>query len=194
MKKTIMSGLTALSLMALTSYASAGTEINDVVHDFQGNIVKNSFHNCVVTKWQSGEYNCGEQQESVEAVKDVEFNTEMLNVYFNFNSAELSASSRDKLDKVVELLNSAKKVENIDIVGYADYLGNSDYNRKLSDRRAEAVRHYLQSRGYSKTRNVSVEALGESRPVTNCGSLSDGQLKDCLWRDRRVEIKLNYAK
>jgi outer membrane protein OmpA-like peptidoglycan-associated protein len=194
MKKFLLSTIAAGALIACAISSNAlaqgnATDVNDVVHDFQGNIVTNTFQNCVITKWKSGTYECGADEASMNAI-----NTELLNIYFNFDSAEITPESMEKLDKVVELLASAKTVNSIDIVGYADYLGNQDYNSALSNRRANAVRSYVERKGYMKTNNVSVVALGEGKPVTECGSLNDGELKDCLWRDRRVEIKLNYAK
>jgi OmpA-OmpF porin, OOP family len=185
MKTWMLSGVAALAVLAGAAQVNASSEINDVVHDFQGNVVRNSFDNCVITKWQSGESACDGQMQ--------EINTELLNIYFNFDSATLTAESMDKLDKVADLLVNAKTVNNIDIVGYADFLGNMDYNSALSDRRAQAVRNYLESKGYMNTNNVSVEALGESASVSNCDVQGHEELKDCLWRDRRVEIKLNYA-
>jgi OmpA-OmpF porin, OOP family len=186
MKTWMLSGVAALAVLAGAAQVSASSEINDVVHDFQGNVVKNSFDNCVITKWQSGEEGCDEAEQAI--------NTELLNIYFNFDSSQLTAESMDKLDKVSELLLNAKTVNNIDIVGYADFLGNTEYNRALSDRRAQAVRNYLESKGYMNTNNVTVEALGEGNSVSDCNVSGHEELKDCLWRDRRVEIKLNYAK
>ncbi len=184
MKKTFLSLAAAASVavFAAQSMASGHSHANDVVRDFQNNIVKNTWDNCVITKWQGGVDTC------------TDINSELLSVYFNFDSAELTLAAQEKLDKVADILSNSSNVQSIDIVGYADYLGNRSYNRRLSDRRAKAVRSYLESRGYLNTRDVSVMALGENQPVAECDGVTGQELKACLWRDRRVEIKLNYIK
>ncbi len=184
MKKFLLSAIAALSLAT----AASAHEYHDAVRDYQGDVILNTWDNCVVTKWKSGDYGCEE------APKETVFASEILNVYFNFDRSDLTPAAKSKLQQVVELLNTATNVQDIDIIGYADYLGNVEYNEALSARRAKAVRTYLESLGYFDTRKVQVRALGENQPMTDCEGLTDQKLKACLWRDRRVEIKLNYVK
>lgn len=182
MKKLLVCAMAAMSLSA-ASVSAADHGEHDAVRDYQGDVIKNTWNNCVVTKWKSGEYGCDEQNQ---------LSSELLNVYFNFDSDVLTPAAKEKLDKVVGILENAKNVNSVDIVGYADQLGNYNYNKRLSNRRAKAVRSYIESRGYFNTRNVEVVGLGSGQPVTNCGGLVGHSLKACLWRDRRVEIQLNY--
>jgi outer membrane protein OmpA-like peptidoglycan-associated protein len=190
MKYWRCSTVALLAMLMNAGVASAAGEGHDVVRSSNGQLIRNSWENCVVTKWQTGEGAC-EQEHSA---KPNAINTELLNIYFTFDSAELAPSVQEKLDRVVDVLMSAKDVLSVDIIGYADYLGNPDYNRALSERRARAVRQYIESKGYHHTRNVSVMALGEHASVTHCEDTNNTELKDCLWRDRRVEIKLNYER
>lgn len=183
MKKFLLSAIAALSLAT----AATAHDYHDAVRDYQGDVILNTWDNCVVTKWKSGDYGCEGAPETV-------FASEILNVYFNFDSSALTPAAKSKLQQVVDLLSTASNVQDIDIVGYADYLGNVEYNEALSARRAKAVRTYLESLGYFDTRKVHIKALGENQPVTNCDGLTGQKLKACLWRDRRVEIKLNYVK
>jgi outer membrane protein OmpA-like peptidoglycan-associated protein len=183
MKKILLSALAVLSVTT----AVQAHDYHDAVRDYQGDVILNTWDNCVVTKWSSGDYGCENSPETV-------FASEMLNVYFNFDSSVLTPAAKSKLEQVVELLGSATNVQDIDIIGYADYLGDVSYNQALSERRAAAVKAYLESLGYYQTRNVQVRALGEDQPITDCEGLDGQQLKACLWRDRRVELKLNYVK
>jgi outer membrane protein OmpA-like peptidoglycan-associated protein len=84
-------------------------------------------------------------------------------VNFSFDSAELTLDARKELDAVAESLNRPN-VAKLDIVinGHTDSVGSPEYNQRLSERRAEAVRQYLitqhgidgnrlVARGYGKT-------------------------------------------
>jgi outer membrane protein OmpA-like peptidoglycan-associated protein len=61
-------------------------------------------------------------------------------VYFAFNSAELDARAKETLDKLGQ--NGIYVVD-----AYASSEGSTEYNLKLSQRRADAVKAYLESRG-----------------------------------------------
>lgn len=61
-------------------------------------------------------------------------------VYFAFNSAELDARAKDALDKLGQ--NGVYVID-----AYASCEGSTAYNLKLSQRRADAVKAYLESRG-----------------------------------------------
>ncbi len=167
---------------------------------FSGDVIKNTWNNCVVTKWVS---NLGVSDSTMsgsgvqkpngcdEQIKQV-INMELLHVYFDFDSALLTPVAKDKLDQVVDLLRSSQHINSIDLVGYTDSFGSNDYNYALSQRRAEAVRQYIAAQGYLKTEKVSVQALGAENPVSDCKGGMTSELKSCLWRDRRVELQLNF--
>lgn len=61
-------------------------------------------------------------------------------VFFAFNSAELDARAKAELDKLGQ--NGV-----YDIIGFASNEGNAKYNKALSQRRADAVKAYLEGRG-----------------------------------------------
>lgn len=181
--------LATASLMLGTS-AFAATGYHDVVKDARGNIVHSTNGNCVYTQWEN---NTDECNPAAPAKRDVRarLTKEQRTVYFDFNKSTLNAKEKSKLDEVSRIIIESKEVENVDIVGYADMIGKSSYNKKLSMKRADTVKSYLAAKGL-RTRNVTVEGLGESNPVTNCNAnMSRDQLIPCLAADRRVEIKLN---
>ncbi|MDF1850320.1 MAG: OmpA family protein [Verrucomicrobiales bacterium] len=101
-------------------------------------------------------------------------------IYFAKNSDLISTEEREKLKEVVTLLEEAGFPVELKVTGFADNIGNAEYNRQLSLRRAKSVVEALDSAGVSKER-ITEESKGED--VTSV-SRSD------RWKSRRVEISL----
>jgi len=99
---------------------------------------------------------------------------------FAFDSAELEAGLSSNLDRLVTLLKKYP-TRNAVIEGHTDNIGNAEYNRDLSLRRAEAVRRYLVGQGIGSDR-LSAAGLGQTQPLAGNSSDSGRQ------RNRRVEI------
>lgn len=154
---------------------SASAQMNDVVKNTFGHVTKNTFNNCVETKWQ-GLQGCG-------------IANEMRIVYFDFDSANLTPAAKAKLDVLADLIISNGTV-NARIVGYADVIGDNGYNQGLSLRRADAVSSYLASKGVTISGASEVRGLGETSSQSQCKGTRGAELKACLWRDRRVEVEL----
>jgi OmpA-OmpF porin, OOP family len=112
---------------------------------------------------------------------------------FGFNQATLTPAGRAKLDKeVVERAkNQYAEIRSISIGGHTDRLGSSEYNKKLSERRAEAVRAYLVSRGMDGSK-IQSQGHGKTNPVKACPAQKDRKaLIACLGPNRRVEIEIS---
>jgi OOP family OmpA-OmpF porin len=116
-------------------------------------------------------------------------------VLFDFNSATLKDSGKARLDQMIAEIKDAD-VDEIIAVGHADRIASEQYNQKLSEQRAQAVRDYLSSQG-AKGRAITAEGKGELEPVTgqDCSKLgperaSNRKLVACLQPDRRVEIEV----
>jgi len=114
---------------------------------------------------------------------------------FDFDKAVLRDEGKAKLDDVLGKTKDIK-LEVILAVGHADRIGKDAYNQKLSERRAEAVKAYLVSKGIEANR-VYTEGKGENQPVTgdkckNMGAENrkNSKLVECLQPDRRVEIEV----
>lgn len=166
----------------IASQAVAGpADVRDVVKDTNGHIVTNTFGNCVRTKWTSGMDGC------------MNLGIEARTVYFDFDSANLTPAAIAKIDSLVDIIKNSTQVESVSIVGYADMIGASDYNYRLSQRRAQAVQNYMAAKGYTNHSKTDVRSFGEDVPVSNCKGVKGNELKACLWRDRRVEIELNFS-
>jgi OmpA-OmpF porin, OOP family len=114
-------------------------------------------------------------------------------VLFEFGRATLRDEGKQKLDDLAGRISGAN-VEEIVAVGHADRIASENFNQKLSDERANAVKVYLVDRGMSP-QLVKTEGKGESQPVTDCRKMgaeraSNKKLVNCLQPDRRVEIEV----
>jgi OOP family OmpA-OmpF porin len=111
---------------------------------------------------------------------------------FGFNQATLTPAGRAKLDKEVlgRARNEYADIRSIDINGHTDRLGTEPYNQKLSERRADAVRAYLVSRGMDGSK-IESHGYGKNRPVKTCPNQVRKALIECLAPNRRVEIEIN---
>jgi len=178
--------LAAIGVMLAPAVFAADT--HDVVKDARGNVVTSSDGNCVRTQWVGKTDEC--KGYSAHGILS-KLTKEQRTVYFDFNKSTLNAHEKKKLDEVSKMILDSKEVESVDIVGYADEIGKSSYNKKLSIRRAETVKAFLAAKGL-KTRHVRVEGLGATNSVTHCDSkMPRKDLIACLAPDRRVEIELN---
>jgi len=86
------------------------------------------------------------------------------NIFYKFDSAELTDSSTVALDELVRLLTDNPGTV-IELGAHCDYKGRDEYNELLSQRRAESVVNYLISQGIEADRLVP-KGYGESTPKT----------------------------
>lgn len=86
------------------------------------------------------------------------------NIHYDFDRATLRPESMAALDSLVTLLNTNPYVA-IELSAHCDYKGKGDYNKRLSQRRAEAVVRYLTAHGISVDRLTAV-GYGKEQPKT----------------------------
>jgi outer membrane protein OmpA-like peptidoglycan-associated protein len=99
---------------------------------------------------------------------------------FAFDKAELGPSDRELLSRVAGILATAHEYT-ISVNGHTDDVGSAAYNKKLSERRAQAVRDYLVQAGLSPE-ILSVEGHGKSLPLVK------GTSDAARAKNRRVEL------
>ncbi len=104
------------------------------------------------------------------------------NVFFDVDKATLRKESEAELERVHEILTSNPSIKML-ISGHTDSDGNDDYNLKLSENRAHAVKDYLITKGVSAER-LSYKGYGETKPVAPNDSPDNKQL------NRRTEIEI----
>lgn len=101
-------------------------------------------------------------------------------ILFDVNSYELKPETKRQLTEFAQTLNKYEDTD-IRIEGHADASGSDAYNKKLSDRRADAVGSFLASQGV-KTSRLDEIGYGEAQPIAD-NSSETGRRKN-----RRVDI------
>jgi OOP family OmpA-OmpF porin len=101
-------------------------------------------------------------------------------VNFDNDSAKLSPASMAVLDNAAATLKEWGEVK-VEVAGHTDSVQSDAYNRKLSQRRADAVRAYLIKQGIAAERLVT-KGYGEAQPVAD-NTTAAGRAKN-----RRVEL------
>lgn len=84
------------------------------------------------------------------------------NIFYDFDKATLRPESTAALDELVRLLNENPNVT-IELSSHCDYKGSAEYNKRLSQRRAEAVTDYLFAHGIAEDR-VTAVGYGKEKP------------------------------
>lgn len=102
--------------------------------------------------------------------------------FFDFDKSVLKPEGKSRLDDLVAKLQGVD-TEVFVAVGHADAIGATDYNQKLSERRAATVKAYLMSKGVDGKR-VYTEGKGETSPAAT-NSTKSGRAKN-----RRVEVEV----
>ena len=108
---------------------------------------------------------------------------------FDFDKAVLKPEGKAAIDsQVITKLAQVQKLDVVIVTGHTDRIGSDAYNQKLSERRADAVRDYLVSKGVDKAK-IETIGLGEKQPVVQCDQKNMKELIACLQPNRRVEVE-----
>lgn len=208
MKKISLAVSCALALGFLSAAATAQTRPEDTGYltDQRGNVARSGFGLC----WHSGtgpavySAECDAQPAPVTiaqadqavapapaAKPDGGKVTLDADTLFDFDKAVLRPAGKTALD---EFLGKMKDIdpEVIIAVGHADRFGSTEYNQRLSEKRAAAVKSYLVGKGVADNR-VHTEGRGELQPLTkagDCKGAKSAKVIACLQPDRRVEIEV----
>lgn len=111
-----------------------------------------------------------------------------LPIYYDLNSAKLTAKARQIIDEKIYKLMTEKSRIRVEISSHTDSRNSEKYNIDLSQRRAQSVVDYLVSRGIKSSRLIA-KGYGESRLKEPC---PDGV--DCTEeqhaKNRRTEFRV----
>jgi OmpA-OmpF porin, OOP family len=191
--KKIISMFSVVLGMAILASAPVYAKIGSAVRDSNGGKVIDSSGNCVRTQWMTDVDECrtGRVQVTREAINEIMKMEERI-VYFNFDKHDVKDSEKDKLDTLADALKS-HNVKVVKVVGYTDRIGTKNYNKTLSIYRANAVKHYLNSKVKLDSSIVQLRGLGDEDQVKGCENIKQREeLIDCLSPNRRVEIEVDY--
>ena len=106
-------------------------------------------------------------------------------VDFEFNKAQLTVPAQQTLDGVATAL-AAQPDLNVEIQGHTDSIGAAAYNQKLSQKRADAVKAYLVSKGVNAS-ELTAKGFGKTKPIAS-NDTAEGRAQN-----RRVEFEVTNA-
>lgn len=90
-----------------------------------------------------------------------------------------------------ELVKNPGLWQGMVITGHTDQLGESAYNQRLGQQRADTIRHYLINHFGLPGDRIRTQSTGDTQAVKDCPDRQNMQkLKACLQPNRRVEINL----
>ena len=101
-------------------------------------------------------------------------------ISFDFDSAVLRDDQKARLSTMCEVMKSVD-VSQFQIIGHTDASGSADYNRKLSELRAEEVKRHLVDDCGIPAERLQAVGMGESAPIDPGNPDSDA--------NRRVEFQ-----
>jgi outer membrane protein OmpA-like peptidoglycan-associated protein len=108
-------------------------------------------------------------------------------VLFDFDSADLRPEAKQALHDVAEIIRQYPGAS-IRVESHTDAKGSSSYNRKLSERRAESVRHWLMANEGLHDADFKIAGLGESQPAAANVTPDGSDNPQGRQKNRRVEI------
>ena len=172
----------ALAIAALTATGAASAQTNDNWRNNFGDVWRSNFGLC----WQdnfwtpaTADPSCVDKKSADPVSSKVVFNAD---TFFDFDKYNLKPEGRQLLDQVAQQVNNIN-LETVIAVGYTDAIGTVQYNLGLSDRRANAVKTYLVSKGVPANR-IYTEGKGKADPIAT-NATAEGRAKN-----RRVEIEI----
>ena len=126
---------------------------------------------------------------SIEKTRDMmKFNVP---VHFEFSKSELREADRPVLDRFATVVREYYPGALVTVEGFTDPAGSASYNKRLGQRRADAVKEYLASAGGFETTQVKSVSYGEARNrqvVPGAKGPGDEGLEN-----RRVALVIDHA-
>jgi peptidoglycan-associated lipoprotein len=103
---------------------------------------------------------------------------------FKFGKVDLPDTAKQRIDQMVTDLKADPKGIFIELEGHTDNVGSKDYNNKLGQERADAVKRYLYEAHQVPLHKINVITYGEDKPV------SPNKTRDGRAQNRRVVIRV----
>jgi peptidoglycan-associated lipoprotein len=110
-------------------------------------------------------------------------------VHFDFDRADVRESDRPVLDRFSAVVREYYPDAVVTVEGFADPAGSAAYNKRLGQRRGEAVRDYLAGAGQLGSDRLRVVSYGEARDR----QIAPGAEREQGLPNRRVALVIDYA-
>ena len=114
----------------------------------------------------------------------IEKGRQTLNVEFDFDKSTIKKGYYKDIDDLVKVMKDYPDL-NVVIEGHTDSVGTAAYNKKLSQRRAEAVKKYMVESGINANR-LKAQGFGMDKPIAS------NETKEGQQQNRRVEAAVDY--
>lgn len=105
-------------------------------------------------------------------------------VKFSFGQAQIPAESAAVLDDLIAKIKGHDTGVYVEIEGHTDNIGGAEYNMKLGEERAAAVKRYMSEKGGIPLHIMNVISYGEDRPV------ADNSTREGRAQNRRVVVRV----
>lgn len=119
---------------------------------------------------------------SIDEILNNEIAIPLSNVFFDYDKSNLKPESFSELNRLANFIKKNQGIY-IEISGHTDNSGNTEYNKKLSDLRAKAVKNYLIEQGCNES-NLNAVGYGKDKPIAD-NTTAEGRAEN-----RRVEFKV----
>jgi outer membrane protein OmpA-like peptidoglycan-associated protein len=163
---------------------------NEVVISSSGQPIIDSFGGCVRSSGRAKFEKCELGRDAAA----LGFAHDDVVVYFGFDSSRITKKSQNKLLALINKVKHDGYVLEAKVYGYTDRVGNEKYNLILSQKRAAAVEAFLEKNGEIISNISHIEGRGVDDASICSKNLSRNELIKCLWKDRRVEVKIYLTK
>ncbi len=107
-------------------------------------------------------------------------------IVFENGKADILPEMEEDLQKVVDFMIDNPKF-NLTISGHTDHDGNKDANQKLSQRRADAIKLYIEDKGYITSDRIEAIGYGDQKPI-----IPEEKTEEDKKINRRVEFEIYY--
>ncbi len=106
-------------------------------------------------------------------------------IKFDTGSADIDHESHDLLEAIAVIIKSTGDIAKVTIEGHTDSTGDADFNKSLSQQRADSVKNYLVSKGVPAEKLEAV-GFGQENPVDS------NETDEGRQHNRRVEFKVTH--
>lgn len=115
----------------------------------------------------------------------IEKGRQTLDVKFDFDKATVKEGYYKDIDDLVNVMKDYPDL-NVVIEGHTDNIGKAEYNKKLSQERADAIKKYMVEKGGIDAARIDAQGFGDERPVDS------NDTKEGRANNRRVEAAVDY--